>query len=125
MEGQTVGVVDERGEIAASYKGIPQNDIGIRSDVLSNIPKSIGIKMLIRSMAPKIIAVDEIGNLNDIDAIEDAICSGIKIIATAHGDSLEKVKANKQLKEMIQYFERVIVLKSSTQKGEIEKIYKA
>ena len=118
-------MVDERGEIAASYKGIPQNDIGIRSDVLSNIPKSIGIKMLIRSMAPKIIAVDEIGNLNDIDAIEDAICSGIKIIATAHGDSLEKVKANKQLKEMIQYFERVIVLKSSTQKGEIEKIYKA
>ena len=75
LDGQTVGVVDERGEIASAYKGIPQNDIGIRTDVLSNIPKSIGIKMLTRSMAPQIIAVDEIGSINDIEAIHDAINS--------------------------------------------------
>ena len=75
FEGQTVGIVDERGEIAAVYKGIPQNDVGLRTDVLSNISKSIGIKMLIRSMAPKVIAVDEIGNEKDVQAIEEAICS--------------------------------------------------
>ena len=75
FKGQTVGIVDERGEIAAAYKGVPQNDIGIRTDVLSNIPKSIGIKMLIRSMAPQVIVVDEIGNEKDLFAIYDAICS--------------------------------------------------
>ena len=52
--------VDERGEIAALYKGIPQNDIGFRTDVLDNIPKSIGMRMLIRSMSPKVISADEI-----------------------------------------------------------------
>ena len=124
LEGQTIGVVDERGELAASYKGIPQNDIGPRTDVLSNIPKSIGIKMLIRSMAPKIIAADEIGNLDDIEAIQDAISSGIKIIATAHGENLEDVKKNKTLKEILdlKMFKRIIFLKSSGERGKVEKI---
>lgn len=75
IQGLTVGVVDERGEIAASYKGIPQNDVGIRTDVLSNIPKYIGMKMLIRSMAPQVIAADEIGGVNDIQAIQEITCS--------------------------------------------------
>ncbi len=62
-------MVDERGEIAAMYKGVPQNDIGIRTDVIENISKSKGIKMLIRSMAPEVIACDEIGSKEDIEAI--------------------------------------------------------
>ena len=57
---KVVGLVDERGEIAATYKGIPQNDVGIMTDVMSNCPKSLGMKMLIRSMSPQIIACDEI-----------------------------------------------------------------
>lgn len=75
FEGQTVGLIDERGEIAACFKGIPQNDVGLRTDVIANIPKNIGIKMLIRSMAPKVIAVDEIGNKEDVEALQNAICS--------------------------------------------------
>jgi len=75
LEGQTVGVVDERGEIASCFKGISQNDVGLRTDVLANIPKCIGIKMLIRSMTPKIIAVDEIGSKKDVQALQEAICS--------------------------------------------------
>ena len=69
FNGKTCGVVDERGEIAATYKGMPQNDIGIRTDVIENVSKSQGIKMLIRSMAPEVIACDEIGSKEDIDAI--------------------------------------------------------
>lgn len=61
--------MDERGEIAAMYKGVPQNDIGIRTDVIENISKAKGIKMLIRSMAPEVIACDEIGSKEDILAI--------------------------------------------------------
>lgn len=69
FKGKTCGVVDERGEIAAMYKGIPQNDIGIRTDIIENIPKAEGIKILIRSMAPEIIACDEIGSKEDVQAI--------------------------------------------------------
>ena len=67
--GKTCGVVDERGEIAAMYKGDPQNDIGIRTDVVENISKSKGMRMLIRSMAPEVIACDEIGSKEDVIAI--------------------------------------------------------
>lgn len=67
-------MVDERGEIAAMYKGVPQNDIGYRTDILSNIPKAIGMRMLIRSMAPQVIVADEIGNNNDIISIKEAMC---------------------------------------------------
>ena len=69
FKGKTCGVVDERGEIAAMYQGIPQNDVGIRTDVVENISKSKGMKMLIRSMAPEVIACDEIGSKDDVEAI--------------------------------------------------------
>ena len=78
FKGMNIGLVDERGEIAALYKGIPQNDIGVRTDVLENTPKSIGIKMLIRTMAPQIIVADEIGRKEDVEAIKDAVCSRSK-----------------------------------------------
>ena len=94
FRGVNVGLADERSEIAAMYKGIPQNDVGLRTDVLDNIPKSIGMKMLIRSMSPKVIVADEIGREEDIEAINYAVCSGIKGIFTAHGDSIEDVIKN-------------------------------
>lgn len=75
LEGQTIGLVDERGEISAMYKGEAQNDVGCRTDVLSNIPKAIGMRMLIRSMAPQVLVADEIGSNDDIEAIKEAMCS--------------------------------------------------
>lgn len=75
LDGLTVGLVDERGEISAMYKGEPQNDVGYRTDVLSNIPKAIGMRMLIRSMAPQVLVADEIGCNDDINAIKEAMCS--------------------------------------------------
>lgn len=78
FRGMTCGVVDERGEIAAMYKGVPQNDIGVRTDVIENISKSKGMKMLIRCMAPEVIACDEIGSKEDIEAIRRSCNSGSK-----------------------------------------------
>ena len=100
FNGINVGVVDERGEIAAMYKGIPQNDIGRRTDILDNIPKDIGMKMLIRSMNPKVIVADEIGSAKDIDAIKYAICSGVKGVFTAHGNGLKDIINNPILNEL-------------------------
>ncbi len=98
FKGKTIGVVDERDEIAAIYQGISQNNLGIRTDIINNIPKCIGIKMLIRSMSPEIIVADEIGGKEDIDAIEYAMCCGIKGIFTAHGKTIEDLRTKQYIK---------------------------
>ena len=125
LNGLNIGLIDERGELAAMYKGIAQNDVGMRTDVLSNVPKGIGMKMLIRSMAPKIIVADEIGSYEDVEAINQAVCSGIKGIFTAHGGSMEDLMLNPALKELLKthIFERIIFLSTKREKGEIEKVY--
>lgn len=112
FKGINVGVVDERDEISAMYKGIPQNEIGIRTDVLSNIPKAIGMKMLIRSMNPKVIVADEIGTEDDAKAINYAVCSGVKGIFTAHGESIEDILVNPILSKLynINVFELLLFI---------------
>lgn len=124
FKGKTIGVADERGEIAAMYKGIPQNDVGIRTDILDNVPKWVGMEMLIRSMAPQIIVADEIGNLEDVNAINYATSCGIKGIFTAHGETLEDINMNLYLKKIIELniFEIIIFLDKSN-KGRIKNIY--
>ena len=112
ISGVNVGVVDERNEIAAMYKGIEQTDLGTRTDVISNLPKDIGIKMLIRSMTPRVIAVDEIGGKKDSETINYASKSGVKVIATIHGDSITDIKLNPEINEILnnRIIEEVIVL---------------
>lgn len=125
FNGINVGLVDERGEIAAMYKGSPQTKLGIRTDVLDNVSKAEGMKMLIRSMAPKVIAADEIGENTEIEAINYALCSGIKGIFTAHGETLEEILINPTLKKLLhlKVFERIIFLQDNKEKAEINKIY--
>ena len=112
FRGKTVGVVDERGEIAAMYKGIAQNDIGIRTDVIDNMPKAEGMKILVRSMCPDVIACDEIGSIEDVNAIDYAMCSGVKGIFTAHGKNLEEINKNPELAGLLinNVIDRIIVL---------------
>lgn len=124
FRGKTVSLVDERGEIAAIYKGVPQNDIGIRTDVMDNVDKSIGMKLLIRSMSPEIIVADEIGKEEDIEAINYAVCSGIKGIFTAHGSNLKELKLNPSISKIINkhIFDRIIFLNKNI-KGKVETVY--
>lgn len=105
------------------HKGIPQNDVGIRTDVLDNVSKPIGIKMAIRSLAPKIIVADEIGNINDSEAIIYAFCSGVKGIFTAHGRSINDLKINPELSRLINLgvFERIIFLDENN-KGNVKSV---
>lgn len=118
-EYKTIGVVDERGEIAAMYKNIPQNNLGVQVDILNNISKSLGIKMLIRSMAPEVICADEIGTKEDIEAIKYAVTSGAKGIFTAHGESVENITQNPILREITEsnLIENIIILNKNNRKN--------
>lgn len=120
----TVGVVDERSEIAASYMGIPQNQLGIRCDVMDGCPKAEGLLMLLRSMAPDVIALDEIGGEEDLAALQQGRNCGCKILATIHGSSIEEIKRKPQMKELManQGFERYVILGNRLQTGTIREI---
>ncbi len=123
--GKNVSLIDERGEIASVYDGIAGLDVGVRTDVMSNINKAEGMKMMIRSMAPDIIATDEIGKEEDIYAIKDAILSGVKVIFTMHGDSLSSILKNQNVRELLNLniFSKIVVLSNGKIPGIIEKIY--
>ncbi len=125
VPGVTVGVVDERSELAGCYQGMPQNDLGIRTDVLDGCPKAHGMQMLIRSMSPSVVAVDELGREEDFKAVESVIYSGCKLIATAHGESLEEIFSTPffgRLRKM-KVFERYILLGKEQRAGIIRGIY--
>lgn len=125
--GAKVGIVDERSEIAACYKGIPQNDVGFRTDVMDGCPKTLGMEMLLRSMSPNIIITDEIGTQGDKAAILKVLNSGVKIIVSAHGYNISELKMREELLELIKsgVFERYIVLSSQEGPGTLEEVVDA
>lgn len=125
VDGCTVGVVDERSELAGCYQGIPQNHMGMRTDVLDGCPKAEGMLMLIRSMSPQVIAVDEIGAPEEVQAIKYAMHCGCKLIATVHGESLDEIIRKPLLEQMMreQCFERYLVLSNRTHVGQITGVY--
>lgn len=123
--GVNVSVVDERSEIAGSYLGVAQNDVGIRTDVLDGCPKREGMMMLIRAMAPQVLAVDELGNDGDIQALQMASGCGCKLIATIHGSSLQEIRHKKYMCNVIadKLFDRYLVLTRRNGNCEVEGIY--
>lgn len=121
--GYTVSLIDERGEIAAMYNGVPQNDVGLRCDVLDNVTKSLGMKIAVRTMSPDIIVSDEIGTKEDIEAINYGVLSGVNGIFTAHGSSIMDIKLNENLNKIYEQkvFSRIIFLEKM---GKIRDVYK-
>ncbi|MBR2743315.1 MAG: stage III sporulation protein AA [Clostridia bacterium] len=92
FKGVKVGVIDERSEICAMYKGEPQNDVGVRTDVLDMCPKSIGVSIMLRSMSPDVIITDELLNEADARAVMTAHNTGVAVIASAHGESVDEIR---------------------------------
>ena len=120
-----VGVVDERSELAGCYQGIPQNDVGARTDVLDACPKKEGMLMLIRSMSPDVIAVDEIGGMEEVETVKYAMHCGVKMLATVHGESMEEIRKKPLFEQLVKEhcFERYVVLKTGKKVGEITGIF--
>lgn len=122
--GFKIGLIDERSEIAGVYNGIPQKSVGIRTDILDSCHKSLGIIMLVRSMSPEIIAVDEIGSKEDVISIQEALRAGIKLIATIHGYSIEDIRNRGSMNQLFsdKVFKRYIVLDNSLGVGTVKEI---
>ena len=125
LKGCSVGVVDERSEIGGCYMGIVQNNLGMRTDVLDCCPKAEGMMMLIRSMSPEVVAVDEIGDYGDIKAIESVLNCGCRLIATVHGSSVEDIEKKPLLQKMVKehVFDRYIILNGKKKIGSVWGIF--
>ncbi|GFI42384.1 MAG: stage III sporulation protein AA [Dorea sp.] len=125
VRGMAVGVVDERSEIGGCYKGVAQNELGIRTDILDGCPKAEGMTMLIRSMSPAVVAVDEIGSAEDVHAIEHAMHCGCRLLATIHAASIEELKKKPLINRMVaeKQFERYILLGKRERIGQIKGLF--
>ena len=82
--GLQVGLADERGEVAALSGGVPQLNVGCRTDVLEGAPKAQAAEMLLRTMGLQVIAVDEL-SAREGPALRAAASGGVRLVATAHG----------------------------------------
>lgn len=112
FSGKKVAVIDERSEIAASKDGIPQFYIGRRTDIMDACPKVDGITMMIRSMSPDVLIVDEIGTKEDVDAILEATFSGVTVFCTVHSSTIAEVKRRPSLTPLFtaNTFQRIVTL---------------
>jgi stage III sporulation protein AA len=120
-----VSIVDERSEIAGCVAGIPQKDVGPRTDVLDACPKAEGMMMMIRSMSPDVLITDEIGRPEDGYALEEAIHAGITVIASVHGHDVKDIMRRPTLSRVLQagVFERYLVLSRKPKVGTIVGVY--
>ena len=125
FQGKKVCVIDERSEIASCYSGIPQLDVGLRTDVLDSCPKSEGIMMSIRSMSPEVIICDEIGTSLDMESVIKASNSGVTIITTIHGYGIEDLYNREVFKNIVEnnIFHRAIVLSNKKGVGTVDYVY--
>ncbi len=111
--GKKVCVIDERSEIAACYLGVPQNDVGVCTDVLDGCPKAEGMRMALRGMSPEVIAVDELGGKQEAKAVGQILLSGCGVLGTVHGDTMEQLAKLAGMKRMCRegWFQRYVFLK--------------
>lgn len=119
-------VCDERGEIGAGVSGIPQNDLGLNCDLISNYPKDRGILIGLRSFSPDIIICDEIAADEEAAAVESGLNSGVCFALSIHARDERELKTKPILKRLLGSgaFEGVVLL-SGERVGKTEKIYRA
>lgn len=120
-----VSVVDERQEIACMNAGIAQNDIGINSDVLDCYPKEQAIMTAIKTMSPDIIAVDEVAQIKEIEAIKLGVNAGVKFIVTIHAGDYRELICREQIETLLNTysFDKVVLLSAGENIGKVKAVY--
>ncbi|MBO8159210.1 stage III sporulation protein AA [Thermosyntropha sp.] len=125
-EAKNVVIIDERSEIAGCYQGVPQLDVGIRSDVLDSCPKAAGILMAVRSLSPQVVITDEIGRQEDAAAVYECVNAGVAVIATVHARDIEELSKRPILRELLasKSFKVGVVLSRRRGPGTLEMFYR-
>lgn len=125
LSGKKVSIIDERSEIAACFNGVPQMDVGVRTDVLDNCLKREGMLMAIRSLSPEVLICDEIGTKGDIEALLMAFNSGVNVVVTLHGFSIDDIYKRKVFKQLLDnsILDRIVILSNRNGVGTIENMY--
>ncbi len=123
-KGKNVCIVDERGEIAPMCDSRCVLDVGDRTDVISGGSKEVGIRIAVRSMAPDVICIDEIGTKADAEALKYLSISGVNFIATMHGKNINDLLLS-DISNLVKegYVSRVILLSNNNGIGTIENVY--
>ena len=121
---RNIVIVDERSELAGSYRGIPQLDVGPRTDVLDACPKAQGMIMALRSLSPQVIITDEIGRQEDIWAIQECVNAGVAVISSVHAGSLDELQKRPVMQELLstQAFKLGVILTRQNGPGHIQDI---
>ncbi|UTR09460.1 stage III sporulation protein AA [Evansella sp. LMS18] len=121
---KNVGIIDERSELAGSVRGVPQHEFGVKVDILDACSKAEGLMMMIRSMSPEVIIVDEIGRREDGEAIMEAVHAGVTIFASVHGESLEDIKKRPTISALLKQgvFQRAIELNTKSRTGNVRNL---
>lgn len=122
--GLRVGVADERSELAGCYRGVPQLDVGRRTDVLDGCPRAQGLEMLVRSMGPQVVAADEIGSRADARALGNILAAGVSVLTSAHAGDLAEAKQRPVLQNLLaeRCFQRAVILESRGEKPWLAKV---
>ena len=111
--GIRVGLADERGEVAALFRGVPQLDVGPCTDVLEGCPKALALPMLLRTMTPRVLAVDEVAVEADAEALELGANSGAALLATAHAASRRELEGKALFRRLLDrgIFARAVLIR--------------
>lgn len=115
-------LIDERNEISCLSDGSPLNDVGPMTDILANCPRSKGIMSAIRTLSPETIVCDEISDRPDAEAVISGMGSGVKFILSAHADTYDELMSRKELSELVEASDLLVILKGSSAPGEIKEI---
>lgn len=117
VDGKRVSVVDERNEISATEQGRAHYDLGPCSDILAGVGKREGTMLLLRTMNPQIIALDEISHKEDMEAVLECAGCGVSILATAHGRNLNELRERSLYRKLLDehMFEHLICIENTKQ----------
>ena len=121
---RNVVIIDERSELAGSYRGIPQLNVGPRTDVLDSCPKALGMIMALRSLSPQVLITDEIGRREDVEAIQECVNAGVAVISSVHASTVDELQKRPVMQELLltRAFKLAVILSRQGGPGHIQDI---